>query len=41
MGMKPVRPRAQPKMGILKRLLLAMKRIGCPWTAVKMHGMSR
>ena len=40
MGMKPARPRAQPKIGILNRLTLAMKRIGCG-IAAKMHGMSR
>jgi len=40
MGMNPARPSAQPKIGILNRLALAMKRIGCG-TAAKMQGMSK
>ena len=40
MGMKPARPRAQPKIGMLNRLFLAMKRIGCG-IAAKMQGMSK
>jgi hypothetical protein len=39
MGMNPARPRAQPKIGILNKLTLAMKRIGSGMAA-KIQGMS-
>ena len=40
MGMKPARPSAQPKIGILNRLTFARNRMGCG-IAAKMQGMSK
>jgi len=39
-GMNPARPMAHPKIGILNKLTLAMKRIGCG-IAAKMQGISK